>query len=384
LSSDKEEGDPFIKGWDEGLTGDQPEIVKTLVEKGISEGYTIKEQDRHIEISLWDGKDHFDTLRKIKDKWTDSEVRAAAQTCWEIKPGVLLTGFIDYLHSGNHIMDWKTSSNPERYGLNLDDKSTTYIGYDVQLLIYATWLRKVKGVEGPINIGHTYFQTRNTLKVSSIKHDIQPEVLDEVYDWLVNTVIPEFESLSMLEESQVKTLPVGKKACEKYRGCPYQKVCSESMTRAEYCKVQEVMKGVKKMGLMDKLKSANNAEEVKPKAAPKKEKKEAPVEAPVEALVTGGYTLIIGAAVRSYNSDYITLTAFFNDIQEGICKELGKDNWWSMDPFARREIFASGKEEIINQAQGKTIICRFLEPDVKALLNVLMDDATTIIEGGLG
>lgn len=381
-SADMESGDPFLDGWDLGLTGNQPEIVQELVNKSIEEGYVTKKKERHIEASIWDGKDHFETLKKLKPNWSEEEVRAAAKTCWEIVPGVLITGFIDYMHSGNTIMDWKTSSNPERYGLNLDEKSTKYIGYDVQLLLYATWLRKVKNVEGPINIGHTYFQTRNTLKISSVSSDIQPCVLDAFFDWLVTTVIPEFQSLSKMEESQVKTLPVGGKACEKYRGCPYQRLCSESVTKEEYIKIQEL-----NMSLMDKIKNKaketteEKVEKVEPKVLTNTDNQGGKEFKPVPA---GGFELILGSSVRSTKSDFTTLTSFFNEVTAGILAELGESDWWSLDPFNRRTLFIKGKEEIIKMAAGKRIVCRFLEPDCKALLNVLIDEAETVIEGNMG
>ena len=57
-SADMESGDPFLDGWDLGLTGNQPEIVQELVNKSIEEGYVTKKKERHIEASIWDGKDH--------------------------------------------------------------------------------------------------------------------------------------------------------------------------------------------------------------------------------------------------------------------------------------------------------------------------------------
>ena len=131
----------------------------------------------------------------------------------------MIPGFIDLWHSGNQIVDWKSSANPQKWGLSLDRDSISYLGHDVQLLLYAVYLRKVKKVKGPINVGHTYFQTKNKPLVREIKVEVPEVVLDKFYNWLITTVIPAFVELQGMKLSFVKTLPFGEDACKKYSGC---------------------------------------------------------------------------------------------------------------------------------------------------------------------
>lgn len=451
---DNVDGSPYQEGWEKGLTPDQQKIVKTLVDMGIEEQKIVKHPQRVIEMPMWDGKDHVETLRKLKPTWEEDFLKKSAQSAWEIVPGVLLTGFIDYYHSGNTITDWKTSSDPERYGLLMDKKSTRYIARDVQLNIYACYLRKVKGVTGPITVGHTYFKTKPPHKVQEKYLTLTEDHIDKFYNWLTLEVIPNFQKISKMSEGEINTLKPGEKACEKYRGCPYQKLCSGSLTEAEYIRATKIRKEISKMGLMDKIrqKEAETKEQPEPTVVeskveevvkkglgvtggmgpdprveltekikalggkpPRKDAKVETFEKKLAELQEGeekgeveveergeegeiapdpqpekptqsiplSFCLIIGASVRSSNNNIITLTQLFNHVTTGMLKEMDATDWWSLDPFKRRELFHPAKEEILKMVHGKTIVVRFLEPDTQALLNVIYDQATTVIEGGM-
>lgn len=396
----------FYEGWEKGLQPTEIETIKTLVTKGIDENFIKKYPERHIELPLNDAsnlKERVAKLKKLKPTWEEDFLLKTASATWEIIPGILLTGFIDLYHSNNHIIDWKTSSNPHRYGLNYDKKSPKYIAKDVQLNIYAMYLRYVKGVRGNVNVSHTYFHTREPFGISEKQIDLTPDHIDKFYKWITSEVIPQFQKVGKMTDGEVKTLEVGKKACENYQGCAFQKICSGSITEAEYIKAQTIRRGLSTMNLMDKIAAKEAAkkagaesvkkvaEDVTPQVGGDLETKVVEVEAPKPkkapvkrtAKKTSGYTLIIGASVRSSEPNYTTLTQFFKEITEGMLKELGKDDWYQLDPFKRREMFHNVKDEIIQQAQGKTILVRFMEPDFTSLVNILLDDATTVIEGGM-
>ena len=392
-SGDLEEGEPFPDGWDKKLKKEEAELVKNLVTQGIEEGFIQKEPQRVIELPLWDGKDHLSTLQNLKPTWSGDFLESQSKACWEIAPGILITGYIDLWHSGNKIKDWKTSSNPHKYGLSVDKESTKYVGHDIQLLLYALFLRKVKGVKGHIEVSHTYFPTKNSTKIKEVKCKIAPNVLEKFHKWLTDKVIPAFLELKAMTEPEVKELPHGESACDRYGGCPYKKLCAGTLGEREYKIINNINKGVSKMAekkksladILKEKKAAGKKEEPTPTPTPEVKKEEptpTPKEAPQETD-TVGYTLIIGASVRSTSNQFTTLTKFFNEVTSGMVKEMDVDDWWSLDAFDRKELFQKGKEEILKMANGKTIVCRFLEPDLKALLNVIYDDATTVIEGGL-
>ena len=422
-SGDLDTGDPFPGGWDKGLRSDESDKVRELVELGIEEGYIVKSKKRMIEMSIGDGKDHTTLLRKLKPEWDEDWIKEKATQCWEIVPGVLLTGFIDYYYNINKIIDWKTSSDPMKYGLKKDSKSTKYIGFDLQLLLYATFLRKVMNVQGPIEVAHVYFRTKKEAKVLKVSHTFSPEDLDEFYEWLTTVAIPDMLELKEMKEGVVVSLEHGKEACNRYGGCPYKPICSGNRTEEEYKIIHSIGKGESKMGksLMDMIKDAGGELEADSKKSEGKEvsipavedtsKNEAVVEetapAPtpeeqeaveelkekveeiketqqeVEAKVTPkkrkGSTLCIGCQpIRGCKP--VSLTMVFREIVSAICTELGEDDWYKLDPFKRRELFHQNVESVLDYADGKTLVAMYLEPDYSSLLQVLRDNAKSLVE----
>lgn len=421
-SEDLDDGEPFPEGWDKDLREDEADLVKTLVTKGIEEGHINKEPKRKVEMSIWDGKDHIDLLRGLKPQWEEEFLLEKAKECWEIVPGILLNGFIDYYFEDNKIIDWKSSSNPHKWGLTVDKKSTKYIGFDLQLLIYADFLRQVKKIKGPIEAGHVYFRTKSTPEVTPISHTFTPEVLDEFHEWLTKEAIPDMVKLKNMTQGVVATIEPGKNACGNYGGCPYKELCAGNRTEKEYLIIQAINNGDSKMtgpSLADILKAKKNKEapveapvEAKvtkevTKAAPKKvkETKEAPVEVkvteevPVEAKVEvvlrpladlkkeipekkkrRGYTLCINCQpIRGCKP--VSFHRLFNEITSDIVEEMGKESWYDLDPFKRRDLFPLNEESILDYADGKTIVVKYIEPDYKMLIEILKENAKTIMEG---
>ena len=356
-------------------------------------------------------------LKKLKPTWKSNLIDKFAPATWEIVPGVLLNGYIDLIHDGNKIKDWKSSSNPQRYGLNIDKDSLKYIGHDIQLLIYATWLRYVRKVTGPITVSHTYFQTKNGDTIKNVEAAISPKVIDQFYHWLTQTVIPKFQELNGLSEGIANALPHGKDACKKYTGCPYQTICTGKLSEGEYRRTHKINNGVKKktMGLFGKIKDAEAKKEVvkaeekltlnstspevvveekKVEVDPKQmvvdeelvEKLAAEVveEKPVKAKrATVKFNLFIGAhVVKGFKVIYIQ--DLFNDITAEIAEGMKVESWFDLEPFRRVENFQKHKESIVAELHGKTVVANHCTHEVKHLLNVLQSYANVIVESTAG
>lgn len=258
---DVQDAEIYPPGWDKGLNTNEIDTVKDIITRGIDEGHIIKYDQREIEAPMSDGKDNTALLKRLKPNWNGELINKFAPATWEIVPGVLLNGYIDLIHEGNKIKDWKTSSNPQRYGLNIDENSLKFVGHDVQLLIYATWLKMIRKVEGPITVSHTYFQTKNGDTIREASAIITEETIALFYIWLVKTVIPRFQELNKLSDGVAQALPHGEEACKKYSGCPYQNICSGKLTEGEYRRTHKIENGVKKkkpMGLFNKIKTTED------------------------------------------------------------------------------------------------------------------------------
>jgi hypothetical protein len=417
---------PFEGDWSKGLNTNEIDTVKELVTRGIDEGFILKYDQREVEAPMSDGKDNTTLLKALKPTWRSNLIDKFAPATWEIVPGVLLNGYIDLIHDGNKIKDWKSSSNPQRYGLNIDQDSLNYIGHDIQLLIYTTWLRYVRKVTGPITVSHTYFQTKNGDTIKNVEAVIEPETITAFYLWLTQTVIPKFQELNGLSEGIANALPHGKDACKKYTGCPYQTICTGKLSEGEYRRTHKINNGVKKktMGLFDKIKEKAPVTEVKVEevvTAPiekvevvAEEKVEAPLkkvevdpkqmvvdEELVEKLAADStvtredldpkpkkratikFNLIIGAhVVKGFKVIYIQ--DLFNDITAEIAEGMKVESWFDLDPFRRVENFQKHKESIVAELHGKTVVANHCTHEVKHLLNVLQSYANVIVEATAG
>jgi len=354
--------------WDEGLSTTEAEKVKTLVTMGIEEGKVLRHPKRKIE-------------QEIK---------------WNLFEDLDIVGFIDYWHSGNCITDWKTSSDPGKWGLNEDEGSTNYIGRDIQLLLYCLWVLEEVGIEEDhFVVEHVYFRTKKDPIVKSVKAKVPISRVKEFGKWLREEVIPEFQELKKQSAAVVRSFKSGEDACKAYGGCPYQKFCAVGgLNSEEYKKMVEMkekLKGVKTMGLLDKVKKEEVKEE--PKAEVKETPKAKPKPKP-RAKTTPkkkepeGFRLIHGANIIG-NVEVTLFGAVVNQLTDFILSDLQKkdkklaavSSWVGLDSFKRKDILHLYKQEILEALQGKTIMVGQMTQDMKEVYCIVYPHATEIIEG---
>jgi len=405
-AGDLEDVDIYPEGCFKDVTDEEAVKIVKLVDTGIEEGFIVKHQDRHVEHAIWDGKDHYELLKSMYPTWKEEALKKAAKGCWEIAPGILIPGFIDYWHSGTHITDWKTSSNPQKWGLNKDRGSTKYIGYDIQLLLYATYLWKVKVLKAKeFTIEHVYFQTKGKLQVKKVCEKIPVSVLKRFYEWLIVTVLPEFKKLSAMAAPEVKVLPYGEEACDMFMGCPYKKLCSGGLTAQEYINVtnidQQIIKGGAVVGLLDAITNNNKKEEPAPETKQetkqetpafaekqdntKQEKKTTPPKKPRKK----GFTLLQNCAVIKGTGKVATLAHIMETVGSHIIDDLkekgkcgsGVNCWHDLKQNSRSDILHAYKDVIFNAVDDMTIMVGQLNLDMNELFIILYPEAKTIYQG---
>ena len=241
--------DMYPEGWDKGLKlQSERDLIKALVEKAEEQGILERYEDRFVEQCLTDGTKYWDDF---------------GEKIWKLKDDLWLTGFIDYHHSGNVIEDWKTSSNPVKYGLNSDPKSVNFLGYDIQGLMYCLWVDTFRESHDRYVLRHNYFDTKSTPedpKVFQVEVTISRAVVQQFGRWL-NKTADYMYSLKNKTFADAESLYRGDKACDKYRGCAYKKICNGQLTIEQHTKLiqqQEKNEENKTMSnpMLEKIKAA--------------------------------------------------------------------------------------------------------------------------------
>ena len=260
--------DLYPEGWDSEIKYESDrELIRSLINYAIEEGHLKRRKGRKVEEAMSDGIKHWGKPGEFGSQ------------LWNIAPEILLTGFLDHRY-GNVIEDWKTSSDPTKWGLNSDPKSTKYLGYDIKMLMYAAWLHAFDPQESYV-LRHVYFDKKSTPeepRVVPVEVEVSVEHVEKFTEWMMEAA----EYLYKLKEENSRAtltkMHKGELACGKYGGCAYQKICNRQLTIEQHTKLLTQQKEDNNMSALAKLR-ANKAGK---KDAPKKEEVKENVQPPVQ------------------------------------------------------------------------------------------------------
>ena len=154
------------------------------------------------------------------------------------KPAVWIVGYIDLAVDNDHIIDHKTCKN-FRWTLNTDEKDAKkYIGYDVQLNIYAYYWAKynerVNNVPLPsqVKLEHIQYGYEDP-RVKSIRCNRSWDSVLNVLDDFKENAKRIRDSRSVTDYSEVES---NENSCGAYGGCPFQAICGGMEELEDYKK----------------------------------------------------------------------------------------------------------------------------------------------------
>jgi hypothetical protein len=185
---------------------------------------------------------------------------------WE---GILFRGFVDVVWTGADgvpvVSDHKTSSDPKKWGL-----SEAALPFDVQSLIYATWLLDL--VDAPmVDLRWTYFRTRGKAIAFPVDARITREDARQNFKERVEPNAREI--IAAVETHQetgalAGTLPANPSACGNYGGCDFAVYCVRTQEEVISSIFGKSEKGKKKeMGLKELLAKKNGRKLPPPRAS---------------------------------------------------------------------------------------------------------------------
>lgn len=259
--------DLYPEGWDKELKyQSDKDLIKALITHAIEEGHLKRRKGRKVEEAMSDGIKHWSGFGE--QVW--KIVRGASKGSSD---DIFLTGFLDHRY-GNVIEDWKTSSDPTKWGLNTDPKSTKYLGYDIKMLMYAAWLHAFDPQESYV-LRHVYFDKKSTPeepRVIPVEVTVSVEHVENFTKWMMEAAEYIYELKSSNSRATLTKMHKGELACGKYGGCAYQKICNRQLTIEQHTKLLTQQKEDTNMSALAKLR-ANKAGK---KDAPKEETKTEP------------------------------------------------------------------------------------------------------------
>lgn len=180
-----------------------------------------------------------------------------------------VVGIID-AYSDGRVIDHKTSSNPEKYGLTPDQLAS-----DLQMTIYAAWAFRNEPERQHVTLCHAYYGTkRRFFKVVKVK--VSRERIERQYRealWFIN------DHMAHLATSEINSfdIPGEPSACSAFGGCGYLNICNPK-------------KGAQKMPTLEELIAKRKSvavEVVAPEAPPRETPPapDAPEAPPLEAAI---------------------------------------------------------------------------------------------------
>ena len=256
--------DLYPEGWDKELKyQSDKDLIKALITHAIEEGHLKRRAGRKVEEAMSDGIKHWSGFGE--QIW-----EVSTETTHLTEP-IYLTGFLDHRY-GNVIEDWKTSSDPAKWGLNTDPKSTKYLGYDIKMLMYAAWLHYFDPQESYV-LRHVYFDKKSTPeepRVVPVEVEVSVEHVEKFTKWMNDATHYLYNLKDENSRATLTKMHKGELACKKYGGCAYQKICNRQLTIEQHTKLLTQQKEDTNMSALAKLR-ANKAGK---KDAPKEEAKE--------------------------------------------------------------------------------------------------------------
>ncbi len=244
--------DLYPDDWDSGIKYESDrDLVRSLINYAIEEGLLKRRAGRKVEEAMSDGVKHWGGF---------------GESIWKIFKDTYLTGFIDHRY-GNVIEDWKTSSDPAKWGLNNDPKSTKYLGYDIKMLMYAAWLHYFDPQEEYV-LRHVYFDKKSTPEEPTVvpgEVTVAAEHVEKFTKGMMEAAMYMSELKENNSQATLTKMHKGKTACDNYGGCVYQKICNRQLTIEQHTKLLTQEKEDPNMSALDKLrKGKKNVEQKTP------------------------------------------------------------------------------------------------------------------------
>lgn len=117
------------------------------------------------------------------------------------------------------IEDYKTSSNPDRYG----PQTPVEIAHDPQMAFYAkTYWVDVRGHQGDVVLAHHKLPTKGRGSYRTVRGVATQEILQRNWEDFEATT---WAMLDTAKETDVKKVAPNRGACHMYGGCPYRGIC---------------------------------------------------------------------------------------------------------------------------------------------------------------
>ena len=142
--------------------------------------------------------------------------------------------------NGIEVIDWKTSSNIEKWA-----KSASALVDTVQLAVYAEYISRRFPKTTQVRLSHGYFQTKGR-KASKRSVLVPVDVIRERWQSVSRTVRA---MADVAKESDASKVEPNYDSCAVFGGCPHRHLCPRSPEQI----LVDLFGGKKAMGLMDKF-----------------------------------------------------------------------------------------------------------------------------------
>jgi CRISPR/Cas system-associated exonuclease Cas4 (RecB family) len=187
----------YVKGLDEPQTGNQElgETLHALIEERLKTGKTPAVEHEAAGLYLA-GQAMIESVAQRKIIGIEMPVAGFALD------GVRVQGFVD-LVTEDGIIDWKTSSDINRYG-----KTEMDLAKDTQMIIYA--LAMHSDLES-VKLAHGQFQTRGRKATNFVEVKVTQKHLAEHRDKVIIPLVQKMKSAAA--ETDVTKLPRNEKSC---------------------------------------------------------------------------------------------------------------------------------------------------------------------------
>jgi hypothetical protein len=216
-----------------GVSEQEQELIRVLVDKAIEGGVIARLPGRQIEHEFW----------------------------MDLIDGVEIMGFIDE-HTDDRVIDHKTIGNI-RYR-----KGVKTLAKNLQLLVYAKVLledRRRRGMADPKVIWVQWNQftkgkRSSAVEARSIDVGITPARIDEFWTEVIEPAAAEM--LALRSEGDVQQVPKNLSECRAYGGCDFTPICAGVCSMAHYRKT--TLKAVKNRLQSDRGEPVSEREENNP------------------------------------------------------------------------------------------------------------------------
>lgn len=156
--------------------------------------------------------------------------------------GIPLVGFIDRIDPllRPKVVDYKTSSNPEKYAAQPEDLTTTQTEAGIQMVGYAVAVSKKFPGAQCVDLEHIVIPTRPTKKSKAIQVGATIRVSDAREEWKRCDGLAR-ELREVAKAPKVEDVPANYGACGAYGGCPFYGSCLVADSKANQPRKEEKM-----------------------------------------------------------------------------------------------------------------------------------------------